>query len=63
MKINATKKEKGSVMKFVLGKNGRYKPNGLGNRLIVMVRQADNETKFLHFIMFLKFNNFITMHI
>lgn len=40
-------------MKCTLGKNGGYKFNGLDNRLVVVIRQADSETKFLHFTKFL----------
>ena len=33
--------------KLCPGKNGSYKPSGLGGRLIVVVRQAGSEIKFL----------------
>ena len=40
---------------FVLGKNGGYMPSGLGGRLIVVVRQADEN---LAVSKNLKFSNF-----
>ena len=46
-------------MNIVLGKNANHKPSGLCNRLIVVVRQALIENKFLYVVhKILKIDNF-----